>query len=382
MGNKYVRIICMVLVCMLTAALFAACANAPAAQPDNSKTAESSAAAPSASSAAPSGAGSNLIVYTQKTLDQFFHVALQDKLSEAVTAAGFQVEITNCNNDSAVQVTQMENTITKTPKAIIANSVDSDGFNDAVKKAVDAKIPVIEVDNPASTAVVDGIVAFDNYKLGAMAAEEIVSRLTKKYGAEKGMLVDVYGAMSSECWRLRKQGFDETMKKHPGVTVVETPGEGEQAKSQDALTNIIAKYGDKIDAVFCPSDAPGIGCAEALKVANMWHPISDAKHVIFVTGDGEPSAVTGIRDGYYDCTVVEDAYAYGPIAVDLLVNYVFKGQTVPTTGTYTNEKFFWKTAEFTKSDRGPVLMMPPYVMDASNIDKDGHWGVAALKAAG
>lgn len=323
---------------------------------------------------------SNTIVYTQKTMDQFFHVALEQGVDRAVKEAGYVFESANCNNDSTLQNNQMQNFIAKKPAAIIANAVDSDALNDATKAAKDAGIPVIMVDNPASTAVVDGTVAYDNYGCGAMAAQLIVDQLTAKYGSPKGRVVNVYGAMSSECWRLRKEGFDDVIKKYPNIDYVQVPGEGEQTKSQEALTNVIAQFNKKIDAVHCPSDAPGLGCAEALKVADMWFPVGDKNHTIFVTGDGEPDAVKGLIDGFYDGIVVEDAYAYGPVAVDLLTDYVFQGKTVPTSGTYTNDKFYWKTAEFSNSDRGPVLKVPPYILDASNVNDDSHWGVQALKA--
>ncbi|MFV0352340.1 MAG: sugar ABC transporter substrate-binding protein [Oscillospiraceae bacterium] len=329
-----------------------------------------------------SGNGSNVIVYTQKTMDQFFHVALEEGVKKSVESNGYVFESANSNNDSTLQNNQMQNFIAKKPAGIIANAVDSDALNDAATAAVESGIPVVMVDNPASTAVVDAIVAYDNYGNGKMAAELIVEKLTEKYGSPQGRVVNVYGAMSSESWRLRKEGFDDVMAQYPDIEYIEVPGDGEQTKSQEALTNVIAQYNKEIDAVTCPSDAPGLGCAEALKIADMWKKVGEDGHVIFVTGDGEPDAVVGLIDGYYDGIVVEDAYAYGPMAVDLLVNYIFKGEEVPTSGTYTNEDFYWKTAEFSDSDRGPVLMVPPYVMDASNATEEAHWGVQALMAEG
>lgn len=326
--------------------------------------------------------GDGLIVYTQKTMNQYFHVALQEKVEEAVTEAGYKPEVANCNNDSTLQNDQMQNFISKKPKAIIANAVDSDALNDAVTAAMTAEIPVVMVDNPTSTAVVDCTIKFDNYRCGQMAAEKIVEALTEKYGSAKGRVVNVYGAMSSECWRLRKDGFDAVMKENPDVEYIEVPGEGERAKSQEALTNVIAKYKGEIDAVHCPSDDPGLGCAEALQVANMWYKTGADNHIIFVTGDGEPDAVKYLQEGYYDAIIVEDAYAYGPMAVDMLTEYIFKGETVPTTGTYTNDNFYWKTAEFMDGETGPILQVPPYALDIANVNEDGHWGVAALAAEG
>ena len=325
---------------------------------------------------------SNLIVYTQKTMDQFFHVALEQGAAKAIKDSGHAFESANCNNDSTLQNNQMQNFIFKRPKAIIANAVDSDALNDMTRQVMEAGIPVIMVDNPASTERVDATVAYDNYGNGYMAGELVVAKLIEKFGSPKGRVVNVYGALSSESWRLRKDGFDAVMAKYPDIEYVQVPGEGEQTKSQDALTNVIAQYDGKIDAVTCPSDAPGLGCAEALQIAGLWHKVGEPGHVILVTGDGEPDAVVGLMGGYYDGIVVEDAYAYGPMAVDLLTTYIFKGQAVPTSGEYTNEDFYWKKANFSDSERGPVLMVPPYVMDAANMNSDAHWGIQALKAEG
>lgn len=324
----------------------------------------------------------NTIVYTQKTMDQFFHVALEQSVAKAVKGAGYVFESANSNNDSTLQNHQMQNFVVKHPKAIIANAVDSDALNDVTDQVMQAGIPVVMVDNPASTAVVNGTVAYDNYGNGYMAGKLVAEKLKEKYGVVKGRVVNVYGALSSESWRLRKDGFDAAMAEYPEVEYILVPGEGEQTKSQDALSNVIAQYNREIDAVTCPSDAPGLGCAEALKIAGMWHKAGEKDHVILVTGDGEPDAVLGLIDGYYDGIVVEDAYAYGPMAVDLLVNYIFKGKTVPTSGAYTNDDFYWKKANFSDSDRGPVLMVPPYIQDAGNVMSDAHWGIQALKAEG
>lgn len=368
---------------LLAAVSITACGKSETAANSNADTsAGTSAQAGGEAASEAGGSDSDLIVYTQKTMNQYFHVALQQKVEEAVTAAGYTPEVANSNNDSTLQNDQMKNFISKHPKAIIASTVDSDALNDAAVAAMEAGIPVVMVDNPASTAVVDCSIKFDNLRCGEMAAERIVQALEEKYGSPKGRVVNVYGAMSSECWRLRKDGFDAVMEKYPDIEKIEVPGEGERSKSQEALTNVIAKFDGQIDAVHCPSDDPGLGCAEAMQIAGLWHPVGDEKHIIFVTGDGEPDAVKYLQEGYYDAIIVEDAYAYGPMAVDMLVQYIFKGEPVPTTGTYTNEDFYWKTAEFMDGATGPILQVPPYALDSSNVNEDGHWGVAALKAEG
>jgi ABC-type sugar transport system substrate-binding protein len=142
--------------------------------------------------------GTGLIVYTQKTLDQYFHVALQANAENAVKSARYNFEAANCNFDSALQTDQMMNFLLKNPVAVIANPVDSDSLVDAIARAKDQGIPVVVVDNPSTSGNVDVTVTFDNEKCGYMAGTETAKRLIAKYGSAKGRVVNVYGAMSSE----------------------------------------------------------------------------------------------------------------------------------------------------------------------------------------
>lgn len=322
-----------------------------------------------------------LIVYSQKTLDHYFHVALQESVKRAVEEKGYRFEVSVCDFDSARQTNQFLNFVAKNPVAIIANPVDSESLIDAVGIAEANDIPVGVVDNHITGGNIAVTVTFDNYGAGVMAAEEIVKRLEEKYGKAKGVVVNAYGAMSSQAWRLRKEGFEEVMNKYPDIEYVAVPGEGNMATTQNALINAMARY-PKIDAVHCPSDSPGRGLIEALKQSGQWKKVGEEGHVIFVTIDGEPVAVENVKEGYFDASIVQDALAYGPVALEVIEKYVLNGKEVPTTGRYTNDKYYWNIAYFEERETGAYLIIPPYVMDSSNIDDPRHWGTIAVEEWG
>jgi len=322
-----------------------------------------------------------LIVYSQKTLDHYFHVALQESVKRAAESRGYKFEVAVCDFDSALQTQQVQTFIAKNPVAMIINPVDSDSLIDSTADAVAAGIPIGVVDNKITGGKIDITVTFNNELAGEMAAQEIIDRLIVKYGEAKGKVVNVYGAMSSEAWRLRKEGFEKVMANYPSVDYIAVPGEGDQGITQEALTNVIATQGT-IDAVHCPSDSPGLGLIEALKIADMWKTTKEEGHVIFVTIDGEPVAVKNVEDGYFDASIVQDALAYGPVALDIIEQYVLTGKDVPIDGEYVNEDYYWQKATFQQSDVGAALIIPPYVMDSSNIDDNRHWGKIAVNEWG
>lgn len=319
---------------------------------------------------------SNKIVYSHRTLDQEAHVAMQQGIEDKAKADGYDFEALVCNMDLATQNDQI-NTVTLTgAKGLFINPLDSDGVVDAAKAAMEAGIPVGCVDTPLNCPGLAVSVVYDNVTCGKMAGEKVVELLKEKYGEEKGTVVNVYGSLKSQAWRERKEGFEEVIKKYPNINYVETPGEGEMAKSQDALANKLAELNYEVDAVHAPSDAPCLGLVEALKAADMWKKVGEDGHVIFVSVDGESGGLNNVRDGYYDATVVLDCYGISQVALDVMEQYTFEGKDVPTEGYYENDEYAWKKAEFTDSDNGPVLNIPPYYVTKENVDDPLNWANA------
>ncbi|MDD3370117.1 MAG: sugar ABC transporter substrate-binding protein [Lachnospiraceae bacterium] len=326
-----------------------------------------------------SAGGSDKIVYAHRTLDQEAHVAMQQGVDDRSVKDGYKFEGLVCNVDLATQNDQLKTVALTGAKALLVNPVDSDGVVDAAKAVMDAGIPVACVDTPLNCSGLAVSVVFNNTKCGEMAGERVVELLKEKYGEEKGTVVNVYGSLKSQAWRERKEGFESIIKKYPNIKYVETPGEGEMAASQDALTNTLAELNYEVDAVHAPSDAPCLGLAEALKTANMWKKVGEDGHIIFVSVDGEPGGLKNVKDGYYDATVVLDCYGIGQVTVDLLETYSFEGKEVPTSGTYDAPDFAWKSAEFSESEYGPVLNIPPYYVTTENVDDPANWGNVVSK---
>ncbi|KLU62268.1 D-ribose-binding periplasmic protein precursor [Peptococcaceae bacterium CEB3] len=313
-----------------------------------------------------------LLAFAQKSLGYYFFVTEEESVKRAAEAQGWRFQATNADNDSATQMNQYINFIAEKPIAIVSDPIDSEGLITAINKASDAGIPSAVIDTPTTGGKVAITVAFDNKKAGEMAAQEIVKRLKQKYGVPKGIVLNAYGAMSSLAWRLRKEGFDEVMKKYPSIKLLDVPGEGDVVKTHDALINALAQY-PNIDAVSAPSDTPAMGLYEALKEKKKLFKVGEPGHIIFVTIDDEPIANQRIKEGYYDASINQDAVAYGQIAVELLTKYTLKGKAVPL-GPYTNDKYYWKTAEITNSPSGPSLVIPAFVVNKSNVNDPRLWG--------
>ncbi len=327
-----------------------------------------------------SSSDDTFVAFANKGLDYYFWTVCQKSAEQACVDRGWSFEASDAKLDSAKQFDQFVNFINKKPAAIIADSIDSEGLIAAADQAVAAGIPVAIVDTPLTGGDVAVTVAFDNYDAGTLAAKAIIKALEDKYGEPKGTVVNCYGAMSSEAWRLRKEGMEAEFKKYPDVNYIAVPAEGEIANTQDAVLNQLAS-GVEIDALHTPSDNPGQGMVAALKMEDKWEKRDEDGHIIIVTIDGEPIANKFIEEGYYDYSIAQDGYSYGQIAVEMLEKYSMKGEDVPL-GPYENKDYYWEKCEIIESDAGPYVKVPAYEINPENCTDERHWGIVAEEQLG
>ncbi len=319
-----------------------------------------------------SAASRRFVPYSNKSLDFYFFVAQQEAVKRAVEAKGWQFQAVNANFDNTTQLQQWGTLLLNDPAAIISDPIDSQAIVSAISKYNAKSIPVGIIDTPATGGNVAITVDFDNYQGGVMAAETIVDRLKKKYGSPKGIVLNCYGALQSVAWRLRKEGMDATFKKYPDIKLLDRPTDGLLKNMLSVTTDTLSEF-PNLDAVHAPSDTPSRGIVTALQQKGKWKKIGDPDHVIFVNIDGEPIGIQWIKEGYMDADISQDPVAYGQITVEMLDKYSLNSKPVPL-GPYENDSYYWEKGEIKTSASGPSLVIPPFVIDASNAGDKRLWG--------
>lgn len=315
------------------------------------------------------------VPFSNKSLAYYFFVIEQEAVKRAVESNGWAFQATNANFNTAEQLRQWQSLMLKQPSAIVCDPIDSQAIVSAINRYRRRGIPVAIIDTPAAGGDVNITVSFDNYLGGVMAAQEIVDRLTKKYGSPKGTVLNCYGALQSVAWRQRKEGMDSVFAKYPEINYLARPTEGLLANMLATTLTTLSEY-PELDAVHAPSDSPARGIVTALKQNDRWKKVGQDGHVIFVTIDGEPSALKWIKDGYQDACVSQDPVAYGQIAVEMLGKYGMKNKPVPL-GLYENTDYYWEQGEIVDGQTGPTLVIPPYIIDSTNAQDERHWGYIA-----
>lgn len=203
--------------------------------------------------------------------------------------------------DVAQQIKLVELMMAQGVGAIVIAPADSKALVPVCKRAVDAGIIVVNIDNKFDAAVLadKGVkipfVGPDNRKGAAMAGEYLAGRL--KAGDKVAILE---GAPNTFNGIQRKCGFEDAMKA-AGVNIVSSQsGYWEMAKANQVASAIITEHLD-IKALLCANDSMALGAVAAIKAAGK-------SEGILVAGFDNISAVQKLlKEGGILCTIDQHA---------------------------------------------------------------------------
>lgn len=248
------------------------------------------------------------------TLNNPFFVSLKEGAEKAAKEAGAELIVVDSQDDTAKQISGVEDLIQKKVSVIMINPTDGAAIATAVEAANKANIPVITVDRAAEGGQVVAHIASDNVKGGKMAGEYILEKL-----GSKGNLVELEGIAGTSAARDRGKGFHEAVDGKDGVKVVATqPADFDRAKGMSVMENILQSNKD-IQAVFAHNDEMALGALQAIEASG--------QNIMVVGFDATDDAVKAVNDGKMAATVAQKPVMIGETAVQTAVK-VSKGEKV------------------------------------------------------
>jgi inositol transport system substrate-binding protein len=309
-------------VARIASLMFASAILVGACSSSGSSTAPSGAAsqapAASTSGSAPAGspaAGAVNIGVAFPNSDTFLS-RVQNAMKAKATELGATVNIVDAKDDTATQLSQVENFVSQGVSAILVVPVDTSAAKPMADAAKAANIPIVFVNrNPK----IEGVpyVGSDSLVSGTLEMTELA-----KLASGKGDVVILQGQLSNEAAVLRTQGCNDVIAKNPGMKVVATQsGEWDRAKAQTIVENWI-QSGTKFDVVCSNNDEMAIGAINALKEANL------LDKTLVGGVDATSEALASMAAGDLDVTVFQNAKGQGEGGVQAAVDLV-GGKTVP-----------------------------------------------------
>jgi ribose transport system substrate-binding protein len=226
------------------------------------------------------------------------------------------------------QVPVLDAVIARHPDAILIAPTDKVQLIQPLKKAVDAGIKVICVDTfigngKFQTGSGDAdfplsYIASDNILGGQMAARA----LAKSIG-DKGKVYPSSTTAGVSTADQRVEGFRQEMKNHPGITVLETQYNDDDAnKAASQLQSVLARNPD-LAGVFGANLFSALGAANGVKQAGASGKIKVAAF------DAPTSIVDPLKSGLVDIAIAQHPAEIGYFGVVAAHAYL-NGQSIPT----------------------------------------------------
>jgi inositol transport system substrate-binding protein len=255
-----------------------------------------------------SGSDKLVIGATMLSMQNEFIVNVSDAMEAKAKKMGVELITVDAERSALKQVEQVESFISQGVDAIIMNPCEVEASSPAVKLALDAKIPIINV-NSETSAKPTAFVGSDDAESARIAMKYIVEKL-----GGKGNVLMMHGFMGQAAQIRRDSGAKEILKANPGLKLLaEQTGEWDRAKGMSLAENWIQSYGDKINAIFAQNDEMGMGAVKALEAAGL------KGKVLVVSVDAIPDALQAVKKGTLDATVFQNAKEQGGKAIETAV---------------------------------------------------------------
>lgn len=176
---------------------------------------------------------------------------------------GSDFTVVAANNDPATQVAQIEDFIQQKKDAIIVAAIDKNSVNDAIQKAQDAGILVM--DYGIHTDKYDLCLVNDNEGAGQIIGKECADFLNENYDG-KGQVGLITFYENQECKDRGEAMRAELTKDCPGAEIVAEDSCVVADKAMTIVENWLQKYPD-MKAIMSIGDGGGIGANQAVKAA-------------------------------------------------------------------------------------------------------------------
>lgn len=239
------------------------------------------------------------------TLNNPFFVDLEAGAKAKAQELGVKLVTLDSQDDSATEMSNVEDLINQGVDVIMINPTDSDAVKSAVEAANKANIPVITLDRGANGGNVVAHIASDNVAGGKLAGEYIVELL-----GGKGKVVELEGIPGASAARDRGQGFNDALKGSGIEVVAKQTANFDRAEGLTVMENILQAQSE-IDAVFAHNDEMALGALEAIKASN--------RDILVVGFDATDDAKAAVQSGDMAATVEQLPKEIGSLGIETAV---------------------------------------------------------------
>lgn len=239
---------------------------------------------------------------------------------------GYTANVAAHKGDTNTESTLVDTAITNKSAAIILDPANADGSVGAVKKAVEAGIPVILVNAEINQeGLAKAQLVSNNAQGAALGAETWVAMM-----GEKGSFVELFGNPADNNAATRSNGFTTVISQYPDlVQAGKEVGNWDRTQGYQKMQSLLQANPD-VTGVISGNDEMALGAIAALKEAGKLDGVK-------VGGfDGSPDAVAAVKAGEMAYTVLQPVAVFAAEAVRQADSVIKTG----ATGAATEKQLF------------------------------------------
>ena len=229
---------------------------------------------------------------------------------------GYDANVAAHKGDTNTESNLVDTAITNQAKAIILDPANADGSVGAVKKAVEAGIPVFIVNAEINqSGLAKAQLVSNNAQgaaLGAMAWVEAI-------GGE-GSYVELFGAPSDNNAQTRSNGFETVLTQYPDLEKqAQEVANWDRTQGYSKMQSML-QANPGIKGVISGNDEMALGAIAALKEAGK------LEGMVVGGFDGSPDAVDAVKAGELTYTVLQPVAIFAEEAVRQADHFITNGE--------------------------------------------------------
>lgn len=236
---------------------------------------------------------------------------------ETAEELGYEANVNSHKGDTNTESQQIDTAITNQAEAIILDPANADGSIGAVRKAVDAGIPVFIINAEINQqGLAKAQLVSNNAQGAAMGAQQWVKAV-----GDSAKYVELKGAPSDNNAATRSNGYETVLSQYPGLEKVASEvANWDRTQGYNKMQSMLQAHPD-IDGVISGNDEMALGAIAALKQAGK------LDEVVVGGFDGSPDAVEAVKAGEMAYTVLQPVAIFSEMAVRMADRYIRTGET-------------------------------------------------------
>ena len=275
-----------------TAVLVGCTSNDPEPSADSSESSDTNAASDN------DAPGEKVVIgFSGPQADHGWLAAINKSATDAAEKySDIDLQVAEGTNDANLQISQVETFINDKVDAIVLLPTDGAALTEVARKAMDAGIPVINVDREFSSPfAARTTILGDNYGMG-VSAGTYACQLKQEKKLTNPVIAEIAGIDALPLTQDRSRGFADALKAC-GEKVDNRVAAEFTVESGEKVASNLLQAAPKIDIIWNHDDDQGVGVKAAFDNA-------DRHEFAFIGGAGSCNAMQWIEDGEMEATVL------------------------------------------------------------------------------